>query len=142
MASSGEGIAAASTKGKHILVVDDEEDILYVIRSYLEREHLNVLTFSSPKQALEHLQDCKDCSLVLSDIRMPEMNGFEFVRNVRKLKPEIKILFMTAFEINQSEFEQVLPSTKIEGFIKKPAGQQEIVERVMKSLGTETELSG
>ena len=121
---------------RHVLVVDDESDILYIIKAALERENLSVLAFTSPKAALEHLQqDCKECSLVLSDIRMPEMSGFQFVREVRKLDPDIKILFMTAFEVNQSEFEQVLPSTQVDGFIRKPARPKEFVDAVLRSLG-------
>ena len=76
MTSTGDETASTPI-GKHILVVDDESDILHIIKTVLEKEGLNVLAFTSPKAALEHLgQDCKDCSLVLSDIRMPEMNGY------------------------------------------------------------------
>lgn len=50
---------------------------------------------------------------------MPLMNGFEFVRKVKKMNPKIKVLLMTAFEINDREFTRVLPELKIEGFIQK-----------------------
>ncbi|HEY3526205.1 MAG TPA: response regulator, partial [Nitrososphaeraceae archaeon] len=59
-------------------------------------------------------------SLVLSDLRMPVMNGFEFVRQVKKMNPKIKVLLMTAFEINEMEFTKLLPKPKIDGFIQKP----------------------
>ncbi len=49
---------------------------------------------------------------------MPEMNGFEFIKKVKEVKPEVKVFFMTAFEINDIEFNAVLPSTRIENSFK------------------------
>lgn len=48
------------------------------------------------------------------------MNGFEFVRQVKKMNPKIKVLLMTAFEINDIEFTRILPKPKIDGLIQKP----------------------
>jgi two-component SAPR family response regulator len=62
----------------------------------------NILNeFTKPSLALEHFKiNYKDYSLVISDIRMPKMNGFEFARSVSRVKPEIKVLLMTAFDID------------------------------------------
>ena len=57
---------------------------------------------------------------MVTDIRMPQMNGFEVARAVKKIRSEIELAFITAFEINRSEFEKVLPSTKVDAFIAKP----------------------
>jgi response regulator RpfG family c-di-GMP phosphodiesterase len=51
---------------------------------------------------------------------MPQMNGFEFINKVKEIKPEVKVFFMTTFEINDIEFRRVLPSMKIDEFIQKP----------------------
>jgi two-component SAPR family response regulator len=48
------------------------------------------------------------------------MNGFEFVKMVKVIKPEIKVFLMTSFEINEAEFRRVLPSIKIDEFIERP----------------------
>jgi YesN/AraC family two-component response regulator len=61
---------------------------------------------------------------------MPVMNGFEFVRKARKINPKVKILLMTAFEINDKEFAQALPKPKIDGLIRKPATSKEILSIV------------
>ncbi len=66
--------------------------------------------------------------MVLSDVRMPGMPGFEFVRKVRKIEPNVKILLMSAFEISDLEFSRALPSdTKIDGFVQKPVSPKELV---------------
>jgi len=87
--------------------------------------------FSDPLLALEHFRiNHKDYSIIISDIRMPTMNGFEFVREARKIDPKVKILLMTAFEIDDKEFARVLPKPKIDGLIRKPASSKQILNTV------------
>jgi DNA-binding NtrC family response regulator len=103
------------------MVVDDETDILAVVRSSLKRKGYNVETFSDSLLALIAFKaDSSKYDLIISDIRMPKLNGFELSKELRKVSPEIKIIFMTAFEIDKSEFDSVMPSLKINGFIAKP----------------------
>jgi CheY-like chemotaxis protein len=64
--------------------------------------------------------------VVLSDIRMPGMSGFEFCRKVKQLRPEAPVILMTAFEINQSEFSKVLPHTAADAFIRKPISLKQL----------------
>jgi two-component SAPR family response regulator len=111
-----------STSRKSILVVDDDFDIVSVIKSDLQNYSAsNVYGFTQPALALEHFKiNVKEYVLVISDIRMPQMNGFEFVKKVRAIKPEVKVFLMTAFEINDADFSRVLPSTRIDEFIQKP----------------------
>jgi DNA-binding response OmpR family regulator len=110
-----------------IQVVDDDFDILNIIKLYLQKVGLNVFGFTDPNLALEHFRiNYKDYILVVSDIRMPGMNGFEFVRKVREISPTIKILLMSAFEINSTELSVGLGETKIEGFIQKPISLREM----------------
>ena len=65
--------------------------------------------------------------LIISDIRLPSMNGLEFVREARKINPKVKTLLMTAFEIDDKEFARVLPKPKINGLIRKPASSKQIL---------------
>ena len=59
------------------------------------------LHLQNPLLALEHFkEDHEDYSLVISDIRMPGLNGFEFAEYINKVKPEIKVILMSAFDIN------------------------------------------
>lgn len=106
-------------KRTRILLVDDEVDIVAVYEKGLSLDGFKVEGFSDPERALLDFEpDAYD--LIILDIRMPKMNGFELCREIRKKDEKVKIYFMTAFEIYFTEFEKVLPSIKVDGFIKKP----------------------
>ena len=110
-----------------VLVLDDEFDIINLIKQSLEKIGLHVYAFTDPLLALEHFRiNCKNYIVVVSDIRMPGMNGFEFVRKVREISPAVKILLMSAFEINSAELSAGLGEAKIEGFIQKPISLHEL----------------
>jgi DNA-binding NtrC family response regulator len=122
-----------------IQVVDDDFDILNVIKLYLQKVGLNVFGFTDPNLALEHFRiNCKDYILVVSDIRMPGMNGFEFVRKVREISPAINVLLMSAFEANSTELSIGLGGAKIEGFIQKPISLRKLSSIVQKQLEIKT----
>ena len=115
-----------------IMVLDDDFDLSQLVKQILQRHRFkNVFAFTDPLLALEHFRiNQKDYSLIISDIRMPIMNGFEFVREARKINPKVKIVLMTAFEINDKEFARVLPKPKIDGLIRKPASSKQILSTV------------
>jgi DNA-binding NtrC family response regulator len=114
-------------KNGSILVLDDEFDIINPIKQSLGRIGLNVYAFTDPLLALEHFRiNCKNYILIISDIRMPGMNGFEFIQKVKEISPAIKVLLMSAFEINSSEVSAALGEAKIEGFIQKPISLREL----------------
>jgi DNA-binding response OmpR family regulator len=102
-----------------ILLVDDEPDIVANFETALTRDGFAVEGFTNPEKALLGFKPA-DYDLVILDIRMPKMNGFELYREIRKRDEKVKIYLMTAFEISMTEFEKVLPSIKIDGLITKP----------------------
>jgi two-component SAPR family response regulator len=120
-----------------ILVLDDDFDISLLVKQILQKHHFkNVFAFTDPLLALEHFKiNHKEYSLIISDIRMPTMNGFEFVREARKINPKVKILLTTAFEIDDKEFARVLPNPKINGLIRKPASPKQIMNIVSRIMG-------
>src|SRR6185436_18002383 len=114
------------------MVVDDDRDILSVITRILENTGIEVHDFDNPISALQHVVEdgCGDCWLLLSDARMPGMSGFEFVQKVRELRPELVILLMSSIEMQMSEFEKLLPATRIDGFVSKPTKMSELVKTI------------
>lgn len=68
------------------------------------------------------------------------MNGFEFIKNVKRIKPEIKVLLMTAFEINEAEFSTLLPDVKIDKLIEKPVSIKELIIIIQNQMDQEIQL--
>lgn len=124
-----------------VMVVDDEKDILRIIKRDLEANNntFTVDIFSSSEQALQafegHPKDYYD--LILTDIRMPKMNGFELYRRIKEKNPAMKIAFITAFEINREEFNKVLPSIDVKDFIIKPISMSDLIIK-LKSIVTKS----
>jgi CheY-like chemotaxis protein len=122
------------SKSKSILLLDDEVDIVSIIKHSLQGQGFNVYAFTHPLLALEHFQlNSKNYGLILSDIRMPSMTGYEFARKTRKINPLTKILLMSAFDIDDNlDSSKLLSSAKIDGFIHKPISLSELITIVEK----------
>jgi CheY-like chemotaxis protein len=122
-----------NNKNKSILVLDDEPDITAIVKKSLQDLGFRVSAFTDPVVALEYLKsnfrDC--CSLTISDIRMPGINGYEFVKKVKEIKPEGKIILMSAFEINDIELSKVLPGIRIDAFLQKPFSIRKLKDLIM-----------
>jgi CheY-like chemotaxis protein len=113
------------------MLVDDEPDLLTLTKKFLEREAYQVHAFSSPETAIQHLeQGCATCTIVVSDIKMPGMSGFELVRRLKEISPETRVVLMSSFVIHKDEFEKVLPSLDIDKFVLKPFTKAEIVKAI------------
>ena len=103
------------------MVVDDDKDTLAMTTKGLFKAGFEVHGFSDSIAAIQHLESgCKDCGVLVSDIKMPNMNGFQLIRRARELRPDLKVVLMTAFEISKSEFDSVFPSTRVENVMQKP----------------------
>jgi DNA-binding response OmpR family regulator len=116
-----------------IMVVDDEKDILRIIKRDLEvTNEFQVETFSSAIEALKAFKthDLGYYDAIITDIRMPKMNGFELYRQVKEFSPNTKIAFITAFEINKDEFNKVLPSIEVKDFIIKPIDMDDLILKI------------
>ena len=104
-----------------MLLIDDDKDIIAILKRSLELRGMNTHGFTDPVLAVEHFRNnAANYDIVVTDIRMPQMNGFQVARAVKEIRQDIKVAFITAFEMNKSEFEKVLPSTKVDAFITKP----------------------
>ena len=76
----------------------------------------------------------KNYSLIICDVRMPAMNGFEFVKKVREIVPSVKVILMSAFDINDPVYTRLSSSLKIDGFIQKPFSLKEVIFTIVKQL--------
>lgn len=81
-----------------ILIVDDEAAVRRVLRAMLERNHYQVLEAASAEEGLAvYLRSQPGVDLIVSDVRMPGMDGNEFVRRLHDLQPSQRVLFVTAY---------------------------------------------
>ncbi|MEO9294739.1 MAG: response regulator [Nitrososphaera sp.] len=117
-----------------ILVVDDEKDILTVICSVLEKCGHDFITegFTSPVAALDRFRANPEAfDLVLTDIRMPRMLGFEMALQMQKIRPAVRVAFMSAFDIDE-RIPGYSPTVRKEDVIYKPSGIFRLCQRLEK----------
>ena len=83
-----------------ILIVDDEIDMFSVISRQLQEYGFNTCCFTKPGIALEHYKTTSNTHqlIIISDLQMPKMNGFVFVREVKEINSNVKVFMMTCFE--------------------------------------------
>jgi DNA-binding NtrC family response regulator len=126
-------VSKTSNIPPRIMVVDDERDILSIVKRGLEsKNRFQVETFIDAESALESLKENSGdyYDLVLTDIRMPKLNGFELYRRIKESNPHMKIVFITAFEINKDEFSKVIPSVDVIDFISKPVSMSTLITKL------------
>jgi DNA-binding response OmpR family regulator len=116
-----------------ILVVDDDQDITLAFKIGLENDGFQVDTFNDPGAALSEFEPSK-YDLLLLDVRMPEMNGFELFREIEKIDSEVKVCFITAFEVYYEALREVFPSLEVECFIRKPIEITNLVKKIRGEL--------
>jgi CheY-like chemotaxis protein len=120
-----------------IMVVDDEKDILRIIKRDLEvTNEFQVEVYSSGIEALTAFKshELGYYAVIITDIRMPRMNGFELYRQIKEMSPNTKIAFITAFEINKDEFIKVFPSIEVKDFIIKPIDMDDLIFKIKSML--------
>lgn len=151
--SSDSSILDNSTKGavsknekqenrekKRILLVDDEPDITYTLSRVLEDNGFSdVDVYNEPLLIVENFKSCI-YSLLITDIAMPGMNGFELYENIKKIDSKIKVIFMTASTVNYEALNELLP---IGGFGTSYENKKETIsQKIQEGSGDEHEGEG
>jgi CheY-like chemotaxis protein len=117
---------------RKILVVDDEPDNTSIFTMSLEDVGFEVDAFTDPLLALSKLKsDYKKYDLLILDIKMPDMNGFELYEEIRKIDNKVKTCFLTAYgEGYTEEFGRRFSSSTSVSFIRKPIRVDDLVKKV------------
>ena len=120
----------------NLLVVDDDSDIVYVLKQGLLKKKFLVSAFTNPEEALQTFQSHSgDYCLMLSDIRMPGLSGIKLARKVKEINPDVKVVLMTSFEIKDNEFSKVFPSTQVDGFVQKSIRMKDLTNKILDTIG-------
>jgi DNA-binding response OmpR family regulator len=119
---------------KRILVVDDESDLTLFYRMSLEYHGFEVEAFNDPRKALSNFKaDYFD--LIILDIKMPSMDGFELFTEIRKRDKNVKVCFLTASELYYKEFRMKEYSALDKSlFIRKPIGNEEMLKEIYRLI--------
>ena len=121
-------------KHKTVLIVDDEKNILLTLSQSLEALQLETDTAANGEEALAKLKE-KEFGLILLDLRMPGMDGMEVLRQVREIRPDIRIIMITAYGTIELAVEAIKMGAV--DFIQKPFSPEEIRELVSRVMDRE-----
>jgi DNA-binding response OmpR family regulator len=126
---------------KKILVVDDEPDNASIFAMGLEDGGFKVDSFTDPLLALSAFKEDRrrrKYDLLILDIKMPDMNGFELYEQIKKIDSKVQVCFLTAFgEGYTEEFKKMFPSSSLGvSFIRKPIRVDDLVKKVKEMIMT------
>jgi DNA-binding response OmpR family regulator len=122
---------------KRVLLVDDEPDLNLTLKMILEDKGFKVHSFTDSLLALQNFKEQDGMyDMVILDIKMPEMNGFELYRQIKKIDNKVKVCFLTASEMYYGVYTDIVNSLEAEYFIQKPIDNEELVKRLNRILST------
>ncbi|MBP1697306.1 MAG: two component transcriptional regulator, winged helix family [Deltaproteobacteria bacterium] len=116
---------------KKILIVDDDETILYILRRFFIGEGFEVLVAKDGLEAMERLK-AENLSLVLTDIKMPSFSGIDLIRFIRQNMKGIPIVAMTAYPYLYPEKRN---GNEVDAYFRKPFDINEMLSSIEKILG-------
>lgn len=115
-----------------VMLVDDEIDIIGLFTEILTLNGISVRPFTNAEEALnEFEQNHAYYKLVISDVRMSPMSGIEFIKKLREIDANIKVILMTAFEMERSQLREI----DTDEFFNKPIAMNNLVQIVKKYVG-------
>jgi len=116
-----------------ILIVDDEPDITLSFKMILEGNGFKVDTYNDPFHATRNFK-AGSYDLVILDIRMPKMDGFQLYEELKKIDEKVKVVFITAFDINYEGLRKMYPELRIDSFVRKPVDSEYLINVVKDEL--------
>ena len=121
-----------TNKKKRILHVDDEADTLAVVKTILEKEGYEVVSAGNGAKALKDVK-LNNFDLLILDIMMPDMSGWDLFTRISKIKSTYKVIFLTVLEISEARLQE-LKGRGVRDYITKPFSRDELVKRVKKVI--------
>jgi DNA-binding NtrC family response regulator len=136
IATSVKSRLLSNNKKKKILFVDDEPDMTTILKMALERVGLDVDAFNDPTLALYNFKP-KLYNLVLLDIKMPQMDGFELYKHIKKIDPGVLVWFLTASEKYREELREEEYCALDRGlFFQKPISIKDLTKEIYNRIGS------
>ncbi len=120
----------------HILLVEDSDALRMVMRTYLEADHLRVLEASDGKSALLICEKLPAIDLIITDQNMPELNGMDMLREIRKIPQYAKVPVIFHTTENDKEMKREAEALGVTGWLVKPAGPKNLKVLIHKILSS------
>ncbi len=120
------------SKSASVMILDDEPIVCQRLRSTLEKVDLDIETFTDPNAALQRIAE-KQFQVLITDLKMRELDGIEILRWVQKVSPETKVIIITGFATVEKAKEALKMGAY--DFIAKPFKLSLIRDLVVKALG-------
>jgi|SRR6187401_1597532 len=120
----------------YILLVDDEKDVLNLFSEYLKSNGYNIISFDNPVKALEYFyKNTNNCSVVITDYRMPQMSGLDFLKKIREkdTNQTIKTIIVSAYTKTDIPYE-ISYIMKIDKILEKPVFLDELKTEIQKLI--------
>lgn len=126
------GTSSNRADDRSIAIIDDEKDLLYVYKKALELQGLKVVTFVDSSVALDELKEHpKKYRLLLVDIRMPKVNGYQLVNEIKCIDPLIKTVLISAYDVSNLEITDKLnEGVKVDEVMHKPFSLIKLINTV------------
>jgi len=126
------GASYNRTGEPNVAIIDDEKDLLFVYKKALELQRLKVVTFDDSSVALNELKvRYKKYSMILVDIRMPKVNGYQLINEIKRIDPSIKTILMSAYDVSDLEVHDNLnDGVKIDRIMHKPFSLIKLISTV------------
>ena len=128
-----------SLKGKKILIAEDDISSYSYLLELLRKEGVDCIRAKNGKEAVEYCKTNMKVDLVLMDINMPIMNGYEATEQIKKISPELPIIAQTAYAMAGDQ-EKIL-SAGCDLYLSKPIGKQKLLEAINKCLNKSRKLT-
>ena len=115
-------------------MVDDEPDVIFTLKIVLEENGFKVDSFTDPLVALENFrgESAVQYDMIILDIKMPNMNGYELYRQIKKIDDKAKVCFLTAGEMYYGVYTDIFNRLDRIYFIQKPIENKELIARLNK----------
>ncbi len=125
-----------SHSGYTIMLVDDEQDVLYSLHATLTNNGYDVETFSDSQEALKRFSEVgrSHFGLVILDVRMPGLNGLELYYRLKSINRKVKILFVSALDV-VPELVSIFPDVKQDDILRKPVSTEDFTNAVQREVG-------
>jgi DNA-binding response OmpR family regulator len=111
------------------MAVDDEFDFTFTLKMMLEQSGFSLDVFNDPTTALSNFKP-DYYKLILLDVKMPQMSGFELYQEIKKKDKNVKACFVTAHELYYESLKKEFPNVDVGCFIRKPIDIDDLVKRI------------